>query len=185
MPRRELQKKLEALRPRLYRLAWAWCHERDLADELTQAAYARALGRLDALRNEDRLEAWMCAILANLWKDHLRRRQRELERGEPEAFPDRCDESEGDPEVGVQAHEIVRQVRNAVARLGPDHRMVITLVDLMDMSYADVSRILDVPAGTVMSRLSRARAKLKGHLEGFQRGSAGASAQIIPLRRRA
>ena len=184
MSRRALQAKLEAMRPRLYRLAWAWCHEHDMAEELTQSAYARALASLDALRDEERLEPWMCAIIANLWKDHLRRHSIEGEQ-EPDELPDPT-KFGGDPETDAQTHDIVREVRSAVARLRPEHRMVVTLVDLMDMSYADVARVLEIPAGTVMSRLSRARAKLKEYLEAFQTDAAPKPvARVIPFRRRA
>ena len=60
---------------------------------------------------------------------------------------------------------IFQQVRNAIAKLNDEHRKVVTLIDLEEFSYAEVAEILDIPVGTVMSRLNRARMKLKESLQ--------------------
>ncbi len=158
--RKRLRQKIQAMRPRLFRLAWSWCHNGDLADDLTQAALEKALRSLDSLREHQRVDAWISAILANLYRDHLRSCK-----PEDPVEPDELYAPGKAPENWLEEHQIVLQVRKAIARLNPDQRFVLTLVDLMGLSYAEVAEALGVPAGTVMSRLSRARANLKRFLQ--------------------
>jgi RNA polymerase sigma-70 factor (ECF subfamily) len=147
--------RLSAARPKLFQLAYAWCHDPQLADDLVQEAYAKGLRNLDQLRSADRLEAWLCSILSNCYRDHFRRRREAVDVDElPLA-------GEGDPEHNAERESVVGQVREAIAQLSEDHRMVVTLVDLMECSYQEVAEVLDIPIGTVMSRLCRARARLR------------------------
>lgn len=171
------QQQIEQLRPRLYRLAWSWCHDSDVADDLTQTALTKALGKIEQLRDSKRLEAWVCQILANQFRDYLRAR-RELEPLDWEAMPSPVQS----PEEANGTHEMVLRVREAVGQLKTDFRMVITMVDLMGLSYSEVSEALDIPMGTVMSRVSRGRAQLKQYLEDLQPNERGA--QVVPLRKR-
>lgn len=80
------------------------------------------------------------------------------------------------PEQDAQRRDLVTRVRDAVDRLNDDQRKVLTLVDLMEFSYADVAQALDIPVGTVMSRLCRARARLKQMLKDEDLKSA-----VVPL----
>ena len=70
-----LRQRLEALRPRLYRLAYAWCHDAALADDLTQETLIKALGRSNQLRDAQALDGWLFSILNNCWRDQLRARR--------------------------------------------------------------------------------------------------------------
>lgn len=158
---RQLEEKLAESRSRLWRLAYSWCHNRAVADDLVQETYAKALARHAQLRDQEALNGWLCSILANCWHDHLRRRK-------DMADIDEVDEgacvAEGCPEEACLQNEIVWNVRQAVARLPAGQREVITLVDLEECSYAEVAAILEIPIGTVMSRLSRARVALREKL---------------------
>jgi RNA polymerase sigma-70 factor (ECF subfamily) len=158
---RQFEKTLEESRPRLWRLAYSWCHNRAVADDLVQDTLAKALDRYAQLRDPEVMNGWLCSILANCWHDHLRRRKDMTDL-------DDLDESElpecGRPDDDYQQNEIVSRVRAAVARLPAGQREVVTLVDLEEFSYAEVAAILDIPIGTVMSRLSRARATLRDKL---------------------
>jgi len=160
---RELRERLHRQRTRLYRVAFSWCHDAALAEDLVQDTLTRALERAGQLREADRLEPWLFAILANRWRDHLRslRPYEDIDALE-ELLPDGGDSPERVDERG----EIADQVRAAVARLPLGQRQVLTLVDLEECSYAEVSGILDIPIGTVMSRLARARERLRSALEG-------------------
>ncbi len=155
------RKRIEGMRPKLYRMAYAWCHDAHLADDLTQEALTKALGRISQLRESEAVGVWLFTILNNCWRDHLRARR---------AFSDvdELDEVIFDPRPGpdgdCERRQTCQQVRAAIAALPLAQRQVITLVDIEEMSYADVARILDVPVGTVMSRLSRARQALKSRL---------------------
>lgn len=160
--RADLRCRLEAGRPALYRLAYLWCHDAGLADDLTQEALAKAVAGLGQLRDPERLRPWLYGILANCWRDHLRALR-----------PcDDLDALEGElaspapsPEQLASQAELVASVRAAVQRLPVGQREVLALVDLEECSYAETAVILSIPVGTVMSRLHRARAALRVALD--------------------
>ncbi len=111
--------------------------------------------------------------MANLYRDQFRR-----------ITPDTGLETEllaggDDPEQAANRSQLVARTRHAIARLGEDQRQVLTLVDVAGFSYADTASILDVPVGTIMSRLSRARKRMREMLE--QQGIG--RADVVPLRR--
>ncbi len=155
---------VEAQREPLYRLGYSWCRDAALADDLVQEAMLRALDRGAQLADAKRLKAWLCAILANCLKDHYRR-ARPLEPLD-EDIP-----SQGEtPESASASGQLAARVRAEVGRLPLGQRQVVTLVDLEGFSYAEVGEILEVPIGTVMSRLCRAREALRARLIDFAAG---------------
>lgn len=170
---RRLKQEICAQRERLYRLAWSWCHDQHLAEDLVQEAQTRALTKLDSLRDENRLAVWVTRIMANLFRDHYRR-QRE------ETGQDLEPVNEETPEEAADRSQLVQRTREAIATLKDDHRQIITLVDLAGFSYADTATILDVPVGTVMSRLSRARANLRDRLQQLH----GSDQVVVSLNKR-
>ncbi|MEW5967305.1 MAG: RNA polymerase sigma factor [Pseudomonadota bacterium] len=149
---------MEAQRPVLYRIAYAWCHDPALADDLVQEAMAKAWARRAQLREEAALKAWMVSIMNHCWLDYLRG-QREFD--DIEQMHDTLESAGDSPEVCCNREQVIACVRAAVARLPMGQRQVLTLVDLEEFGYAEVAEILEIPVGTVMSRLSRARASLK------------------------
>ncbi|MGA9164443.1 MAG: RNA polymerase sigma factor [Thiobacillus sp.] len=153
---------IEALRPVLYRIAYAWCHDAALADDLVQETLSKALTRRAQLRNEASLKAWTVAILNHCWLDHLRSRR---DFDDVEDWQDELESSADTPEASCNREQVIACVRSAVARLPLGQRQVLTLIDLEEFGYAEVADILDIPVGTVMSRLSRARAGLKIFLD--------------------
>lgn len=159
---REAQRALNQARGRLYRMAYAWCHQPALADDLVQETLTKALQKSSQLRDPKARDAWLFAILANCYRDHFRR-QREM---------DDIDELELSfditPETESGRAEVIGKVRAAIARLPQGQRQVVTLVDLEGFSYVETAQILDVPIGTVMSRLCRARNAMKPMLAEFQ-----------------
>jgi len=158
---RSARRQMMESRRRLYRMALAWSGDPAQADDLTQEALARALQKAHQIRDPERFDSWLFAVLNNCWRDHLRRRRPEpLEEGAEEEM---ATDEPGPEELGT-SDEIGARVRAAVARLPAGQRQVVSLVDLEGMSYADVASALDVPVGTVMSRLYRARRALKERL---------------------
>jgi RNA polymerase sigma-70 factor (ECF subfamily) len=153
---------IEAQRPVLYRVAYAWCHDATLADDLVQEALSKAWARRSQLRDEASLKAWVVSIMNHCWLDHLRSR-RDFE--DVEDWQDELESGFDTPEACCNREQVIACVRAAVARLPLGQRQVLTLVDLEEFGYAEVAGILDIPVGTVMSRLSRARASLKSLLE--------------------
>ncbi len=152
-------KRLEQSRNRLYRLAYSWCHNRALADDLTQEALSKAIAKAAQLRDPEALESWLFGILANCLTDFYRRNRETVD-------IDGVDEhylvSEATtPEDDYQQSQTVLRIRRAVAELPIGQRQVVTLVDLEELSYGEVATILEIPVGTVMSRLCRARQSLR------------------------
>jgi RNA polymerase sigma-70 factor (ECF subfamily) len=152
---------VEAQREPLYRLAYSWCHDAALADDIVQESLLRALDRAGQLEDPQRLKGWLCAILANCLKDHFRR-ARPLEPLDEE-MP-----AHGEtPEGASASNQLAARVRAEIERLPLGQRQTVTLVDLEGFSYAEVGEILEVPIGTVMSRLCRAREALRERLMEF------------------
>lgn len=160
--RRREREQLEHHRRRLYRLAYSWCHDGALAEDLVQDTLIRAMERAGQLRDPERLPAWLAAILVNCWRDYLRR----LKPTDDIADMEESLYAEDDrtPEREAECSQIVSRVRREIEALPLGQRQVLTLVDLEEFSYAEVAEVLEIPVGTVMSRLCRARQALKVRL---------------------
>jgi RNA polymerase sigma-70 factor (ECF subfamily) len=150
--------RIESLRPVLYRIAYAWCHDAADADDLVQNSLSKAWTQRAQLRDTEALKAWAVAIMHRCWMDHLRA-HRDFDNVDD--WEDTLESAADTPEVCCNREQVIACVRAAVAQLPMGQRQVLTLVDLEEFGYAEVSRILDIPVGTVMSRLSRARASLR------------------------
>jgi RNA polymerase sigma-70 factor (ECF subfamily) len=162
-----IAKSLGDSRAGLFRLAYMWCHDRALADDLTQEALTKALLHADALRDADKLRPWLFGILVNCWRDHLRARR-------PTEDIDSIEEhwlaTEESCEHSASRAQLAGRVRAAIAQLPVGQREVLALIDLEECSYAEAAQILAIPMGTVMSRLCRGRASLRGLLADTQAG---------------
>lgn len=156
--RAALLRAIEASRAGLYRVAYLWCRDRALADDLTQEALAKAVACLGQLRDPERLRPWLYGILVNCWRDHLRS-HRPID--DIDSIDDHWLAVEPDAEEQASRAQTTARVRAAVQRLPSGQREVLALVDLEECSYAEAAGILGMPIGTVMSRLSRARASLR------------------------
>jgi RNA polymerase sigma-70 factor (ECF subfamily) len=163
-----LKSRIAQSRDRLYRVALAWCGDEMLADDLVQETMANGILNRAQLRDEGRLFAWLYSILNNNWRRHLRRNKSHDE------LDEQLSSDESGPFGNCRELEIVHRVRGAVATLPIEQRQVLSLVDLEEFSYCDVAQALDIPIGTVMSRLHRARKNLLLRLE--QTGADGGSA---------
>ena len=132
---------------------------RPLAEDLTQEAFLRAWRGRRTFREETSMRGWLCAIAANVVRDHARRqRRRPAEVPQPDWFdvPDRS----GDASAGVARAEGLDRLRGALAALPANQREMFLLRERDGLSYADIAAALGCPVGTVMSGLSRARARL-------------------------
>lgn len=148
---------LVRLIPKLRRFAKSLTKDPDKADDLVQAACERALKRLDHVREGTRFDSWMYRIIYTRWIDRIRRRKTRLahltllEKGyDPPA-------SNGNESSRLA---VAMDVRNALAALPEDHRAAILLICVEGYSYAEAATVLNVPAGTVASRVARARTTL-------------------------
>jgi RNA polymerase sigma-70 factor (ECF subfamily) len=147
-----------ALIPRLRRYARALVGDPGGADDLVQDTLERALGKFHLWKPGTDLRAWLFAIMHNVYVNQVRRR-RENTSFDAETM-----------EVPVRpSHDgalAARDLQRGLERLPSEQREVLLLVVLEDMSYQEVAAALEVPIGTVMSRLSRARDKLRVAMEG-------------------
>ena len=146
-------------RNRLYRLAFSWCHDAMLADDLAQETLSKAIQKLHQLKDESLFDAWLFAILNNQWREYLRK-SRPCEDIDNLVFADNQT-----PDYWHDREQVVDHVRCAISDLPLGQRQVVTLVDIEAMSYLAVSEALNIPVGTVMSRLSRARKALQEKLK--------------------
>ena len=157
-----------ALADQVYRVARHLVGSKEEAEDLVQETYARAFRSWRSFTPGTNLRAWLLRILTNLNIDRGRRKQRTpdtqpLEEGEYFLY-NRLEESTGDStndEERVVERLSQDDVVTALSAVPHDFRDVIVLVDIGDFSYADAAQILDIPIGTVMSRLHRGRRILK------------------------
>jgi len=151
--------RLVELIPRLRRYARALTGDRSGADDLVQDTLERAWAKLHLYRRGSDLRAWLFTVMHNVYVNRVRATRPTTplgdEMGELAQRP-----SQGDALV-------VRDLDRALARLPEEQRAVLLLVAIEDMSYEQVARTLDIPIGTVMSRLSRAREKLRNMMLGL------------------
>jgi RNA polymerase sigma-70 factor, ECF subfamily len=159
-----------ALSDQVYRVARHVANSREEADDLVQETYARAFRSWRSYQPGTNLRAWLLRILTNLNIDRGRRAQRTpptqgLEANDYYLY-DRLTESDGGPSDEERVVERLSQddIVEALASVPHDFRDVIVLVDIGDFSYQDAAQILDIPIGTVMSRLHRGRRILKREL---------------------
>ena len=148
-------------RNKLYRVAFSWCHNTSLADDLVQETMLKAMKKADSLRDQATLDTWLYRILLNNWHDYLRVQGRNVE------LYDVSDDKQQEHTDNYQQSQIVGRVRSSIERLPMSLREVITLADFAGFSYAEIAENVDIPIGTVMSRLYRARQKLKRQLFDF------------------
>jgi RNA polymerase sigma-70 factor, ECF subfamily len=150
--------------PRLRRYARALIHNREQADDLVQDTLERALGRTGQFRPGSDLRAWLFTIMHNLYVNQVRK---SAVRGTHISMDD---ESVQETDYAVPASQLgtleVRDLDYALQRLPAEQREVVLLVGLEDMSYGEVAQALDIPIGTVMSRLSRGRERLRALMAG-------------------
>jgi len=144
--------------PRLRRYARALVSDRARADDLVQDTLERAWNKFHLWRPGSDLRAWLFTVMHNVHVNQVR------------ASRDHAVLDDEGPEMAVAAVQgaslEIRDLERALAVLPPEQREVLLLIALEDMSYAEVAAMLDIPIGTVMSRLSRAREKLRALMHG-------------------
>ncbi len=155
--------KLEENIPSLRRYAWSLMRQSSDADDLVQDCLVRALDRIETVRAEGDLRPWLFAIMHNLYVSRWRRMQRH-----PEVAADDVEAELAMPAAQPASMEM-RLALRGLAQLPEDQRRVILLVAVEGFQYDEVARMLEIPIGTVMSRLSRARDKLRDLMEGRER----------------
>jgi len=163
---------LVAVLPRLRRFARGLSRSVTDADDLVQAACERALARRHQFQEGTRFDSWMFRIVQTIWIDQVRARDVRKENGD--VAEERLGSDE--PVRRVEARLALDEVRRAVHRLSPDQRTALLLVTVEGLSYKEAAEVMQVPVGTIMSRLARARLALQLQLDA-PRSTGNATAQ--------
>ncbi len=167
---------LIAVLPRLRRFARGLTGSVAEADDLVQAACERALARREQFQEGTRFDSWMFRIVQTIWIDQLRSRR--VRKEEVDVAEARIGSDE--PVRRAEARLALDEVRHAVDRLPPDQRTALLLVTVEGLSYKEAAEVVQVPVGTIMSRLARARLALQAQLEaggGLSRSRTNVEAQ--------
>ncbi|WP_158924430.1 RNA polymerase sigma factor [Acidisphaera sp. S103] len=160
-----LMGEIEASIPALRRYAWSLLRDTDDADDLVQDCLVRALDRVAADPAVAAVRPWLFTIMHNLFVSRWRtKRKRRV------TMPDEATDNAEVP-IGPEQDDalIRRDLLAGLDRLTEDQRQVLLLVSVEGLEYREVASILEVPVGTVMSRLSRARDNLHAYMDGTKR----------------
>ena len=163
---------LVAQLPALRRYAMALVGNAALADDLVQDCIERALGQEAQLREAERLAGWLRRILYHLYIDEIRRNRRRGREQDINELADNLELSAPAPD-----NSAMKEFVQAVNRLSAEHRQILLLVSVEELSYRQIADELEIPLGTVMSRLARARERLRELMQ-------SRTAEIIPLAER-
>lgn len=160
---------LQRYQDRVYTLSLRWMGEQEVAEEVAQDVFVALFRSLDRFRGESRLSTWIFRVTVNHCKNRrLYRRRRKVDQHEPleglrpdDDAPVRQLPDDG-PGTDTRVHrsEAGRLLQDALERLDESHRTILVLRDVEDLPYEEIAEILDLPRGTVKSRLHRARAEL-------------------------
>jgi RNA polymerase sigma-70 factor, ECF subfamily len=163
---------------RAYSVAYGVVKSKEDALDVVQEAFVKVHKHLDSFQGTSSFYTWLYRIVMNLAIDHLRRRKN----GKPVEYDDAISR-EGDDEAGILPrllesnpgktavrHELMARVEAALATLPEYHRQVIILREIEGMSYEEIAEVMDVPKGTIMSRLFHARRKMQVELQDFADG---------------
>ncbi|MDP9083703.1 MAG: RNA polymerase sigma factor [Pseudomonadota bacterium] len=156
--RQTIHAQIVVLLPRLRRFARNLTRNVHDADDIVQIALERALSRLDQWRSDARLDSWLFKIVRNAWIDELRSRGRRDKMFLAE------EEGENVGSDTMQAETAMESVRSAIARLPEDQRIAVSLVLVEELPYKEAAEVLDIPIGTLTSRLARGREALQAML---------------------
>jgi RNA polymerase sigma-70 factor, ECF subfamily len=151
----------------LYSYGLVLSKNRAEAEDLVQETCLRAIRAMDRLRPDSNAKSWLFTILRNIWLNQLRQWRRAPEVVELDldgGGPNRAADTRKDPHAAYVSNIEQEQVRTAIQQLPVEFREIIILREYEELSYQEIAAVLECPLGTVMSRLARARSKLRGLL---------------------
>ena len=152
----DLRRQLVELLPRLRRFALVLTRSSDAADDLVQVSVTRALERQEQWQPGSRLDQWLFQIVRSVWINN--RKAARLR--QTESLDGREDTRSLDGSAAMEAHLTLDEVRHAFARLPADQQRALLLVSVEGYSYKEAAELLDLPMGTVISRIARGRVAL-------------------------
>ncbi|MFQ5790273.1 MAG: RNA polymerase sigma factor [Acidobacteriota bacterium] len=139
------------------------------ADELTQEIFLHVLGALRSFHPGSSLQAWLLRVARNYSIDHYRKGRREraltVEGEDDNHILQQAPSQAADPQVALEQKDLSAWIRSALNRLPEEIRQAVSLRDLQEMSYEEIAQLLDVPLGTVKSRINRGRLEIARQLK--------------------
>jgi RNA polymerase sigma-70 factor, ECF subfamily len=155
---------------RVFNVAYKFVVQFDEAEDLTQEIFVRLFRALPTFDRRASFDTWLLRVSRNLCIDRYRRRRREEQRFTDEVDPDTIplDELVSRPDTTLEKRDQVAMVRRALATLGPTYREAVALRDVHDLSYEQIAQRLQLPEGTVKSRIARGRRELAQQLRLMQ-----------------
>jgi RNA polymerase sigma-70 factor (ECF subfamily) len=144
---------------KVYSLAWRLTGNREDAGDLAQEAFVKAWRSMGGFRGDAAFGTWMTSIVTNLWRDELRKRHTAYE-----ALDERLDQipsAEAGPETLYERKERSEGIQALINDLDPEYRLILVLRDAEGYAYRDIADMTGLPLGTVKSRISRARTRMK------------------------
>lgn len=172
MSRKSLQELVDRHYDRLFRAARFLCGEEEVAQDLVQETFLAAADARKRFRGESSYYTWLYAILLNKFRRWLRQKDssflslsRLVDEDSRRTVADRLEAQTVEPLENVLQQEAAARVREAVDRLSADHRAVVTLRYVEEMSYQEIADAVDCPLGTVKSRIHYALQQIGQYLE--------------------
>lgn len=163
---------VEKYQERVYTLIYGMIRHREDSRDLTQEAFVKAYRKLASFRLESGFYTWLYRIAMNVAIDFTRSRKRRETAGFSETIPTRDETGaiaeihhEESPSRRLEQQQLRNQIMSAMQKLSEDQRQVVLLRELEGLSYREIAEVLEVPEGTVMSRLFYARKKLQQLLQ--------------------
>lgn len=155
---------------RVFNIAYKFVAQFDEAEDLTQEIFVKLFRALPTFDRRASFHTWLTRVSRNLCIDRYRRRRREEERFTDEVDPDtiQLDELVSRPDATLEQRDQVAMVRRALASLPPTYREAVALRDVHELSYEAIAQRLELPEGTVKSRIARGRKELARHLRMLQ-----------------
>jgi len=168
--RRAFDELVRRYQHRVFTLAMRWMGDEQIANEVSQDVFIALFRSLKNFRGDAQLSTWIYRVVVNHCKNRRQyRRRRKMTRHEPlegdratdDDAPKRQIAGDGPaPDASVHQSDAERLIREALDQMEEDQRVIIVLRDIEDLSYEEISELLELPRGTVKSRLHRARAQL-------------------------
>jgi RNA polymerase sigma-70 factor (ECF subfamily) len=147
------------------------------AADLAQETCLKALDAWDSLRPDSNVESWLFTILRNVWFNQLRHKRtvaKIVDLAEDQSIAEIAVDTSNDPYANYLSKKEIERVRNAIQQLPDPFKEVILLREFEDLSYGTIAKVIGCPVGTIMSRLARARSRLRDILSTHGTGEAGA-----------
>jgi RNA polymerase sigma-70 factor (ECF subfamily) len=164
---------------RVFNIAYKFVAQFDEAEDLTQEIFVKLFRALPTYDRRASFDTWLTRVSRNLCIDRYRRRRREEERFTDEVDPDaiQLDELVSRPDTALEQRDQVAMVRRALAKLVPTYREAVALRDVHELSYEEIAQRLQLPEGTVKSRIARGRRELARHLRVLQEHAPASAAE--------